>query len=174
MPTKPTVAEKIEPIRNATPRPMAIWNDFFRQVNRLSAHGHFVRTRTAVIRTMSRNTDRRELAVEVGVGAFADGLGDFLHARGAGVGGVNLANERPRIGQAGEGDDHVQNERDLFPDVIGRVGEEAERSPRVHRLRLRRVGGQRRRIAYPGWIRRGVRKGEIGDEEHQRAANKQQ
>ena len=48
------------------------------------------------------------LAVEIGAGAFLDGGGDLLHARGAGVGGQHLFAGDHAVDQRQQpaGDDH--------------------------------------------------------------------
>ena len=72
------------------------------------------------------HTERAELAVEVRHGAFLDRSTDFLHLRGALVGGEDLLAQNEADGQGGEGDhrDHTDNDAVVRPelDALGEGG----------------------------------------------------
>ena len=57
------------------------------------------------------NGDRRVLAGEIGLRAFLDGRGDFLHARGAGIGGEHGARGDDAVndGERAASNDEIKN-----------------------------------------------------------------
>ena len=118
------MAEKIEPTRKAIARPMAISGTVF---VRLAAHIQQDRDQH------DQDADDAELAVEIGVGPFADGPGDFLHPRRALRGLLHLLDQHQGVGQAGQRDKHVQDQQDFL--VSGEVRAD-ERIPELEGFRV--------------------------------------
>ncbi len=100
--------------------------------------------------------DLAELGREVGVGAFAHGGGDFLHAGRTLIGGLHLFHEHERVEQTEHRDHEHHHQRHDLHLRIFRVGEQAEEGERVFpsvrdgglrggRLAEERAGEKRRR-----------------------------
>jgi len=70
--------------------------------------------------------DLAELRSQVGVGAFADGGGDLLHALRALVCGLDLLGEHQGVQQTAHGDAKHHQQRDDFELAVPGVAEERE------------------------------------------------
>ena len=106
MPTKPTVAEKIEPTKkamarphqNASGRPDALAAKYRSDGDQEDQHA-----------------DDAELAVEIGVGPFADRPAAISCIFFGALGGLHdLPDQHQGVGQAAQGDDDVEAEEELF------------------------------------------------------------
>ena len=103
-----------------------------------------------------QGSDFLELGAEIGVGALAHGLGDFLHLLGALVGFTNLTDQHEGVQKASDRDHEHDEERDSLYGGEGRRGIEEGKGLE---------GGLSRRLGH-----RGLRAQE-GDEDRQAEEN---
>ena len=82
-----------------------------------------------------QHADHAELAVQIGVGPFADGPGDLLHPRCSLRSASDLPDEHQSVSQPGQGDDHIGDQGNFF---VGLKLVADERFPE-NDLRLRRT-----------------------------------